>query len=215
MAKLKWQRSTERGRAVWRSGVYEITRWYARAREFDKTRVPQYVVTFRDESIFPGAIYTDLKKAKAVAEQHARLMEVRAARRRMRRNPWRAPSEMTAAARRRTQAAPSRQAAARRNPTPARRAQLEEAIKLYRAFRGDDPGGVVTVKVPPIPSTMLTVGECIGIMYRTERDGEVANYLHRFRQSARPTLAVSSDGRSLYLLGGAYRVTDRGIVDDA
>lgn len=104
----------------------------------------------------------------------------------------------------------------KKNPdaNPIRRA-LGAAVKLYKDFRGDEPTEVVEVRLPAKPRALLTVGECLGIMYRTRRDGKVEDYLHRFTKKARPTLAVSSDGLQLFLLGGAYSVTDRGIVDDA
>lgn len=98
---------------------------------------------------------------------------------------------------------------------PAGQSALRQAVKLYRDFRGEEPRGFVKVKMPALPTAMLTVGECLGIMYRTRRDGKVEDYLHRFAKKARPTLAVSSDGLQLFLLGGAYSVTDRGIEDDA
>lgn len=105
---------------------------------------------------------------------------------------------------------------AKKNPAASsRQARIAQAGRLFRDFRGENPGRVDVLTVPAIPDVVLQVGECIGIMYRTKRDGQVDNYLHRFVKKARPTLAVSSDGRILYLLGGAYRVTDRGIVDDA
>jgi hypothetical protein len=50
-------------------------------------------------------------------------------------------------------------------------------------------------------------------MYSTVRDGRHENYVHRFGAKSRPLLAASSDGTQLYLLGGAYNFTERGIVD--
>lgn len=99
-----------------------------------------------------------------------------------------------------------------RNPGAAA-AQVREAVQRFTGFKGERPSSVSKVRVPEPPRVMLTLGDCIGIMYRTHRGGRTDNYLHRFKKSARPTLAVSSDGRTLYLLGGEYRVTDRGIED--
>ena len=103
----------------------------------------------------------------------------------------------------------------RKNPgrRSARQVQIARAVKLYRDFRGDDPREVVTMKLPPAPAALLTVGEVTGIMYRTKREGQVDQYLHRFRKNARPTLAATPTGKHLYLLGGAYRVTEKGIED--
>jgi hypothetical protein len=95
-----------------------------------------------------------------------------------------------------------------------KRAQLVEAQRLFTAFHGARPSRVTRVSIPVPPRAMAAVGECIGIMYRARRDGNVHNFLHKFfRSNARPTLAASPDGRTLYLLGGAYRFTNRGIED--
>jgi hypothetical protein len=94
-------------------------------------------------------------------------------------------------------------------------AEIAQATKLFTDFRGAQPVEVRRLAVPSLPRVALTVGELFGIMYRTERDGRLENYLHRFRKSARPILAVSPDGRTLLILGGDYRVTDRGIEDAA
>lgn len=102
--------------------------------------------------------------------------------------------------------------AVRTNPS-AGAAEVRQAIARFTGFKGESPARVSRVNVAAPPRVMLTIGDCIGIMYRTSRGGRTDNYLHRFKKSARPTLAVSSDGRTLYLLGGEYRVTDRGIED--
>lgn len=102
----------------------------------------------------------------------------------------------------------------RKNPASVE-AEVAQATKLFTDFRGAQPVEVRRVSIPSLPRVALTVGELFGIMYRTERDGRLENYLHRFRKSARPILAVSPDGRTLLILGGDYRVTDRGIEDAA
>jgi hypothetical protein len=98
------------------------------------------------------------------------------------------------------------------NPAPTD-AAVREAIQRFTGFKGERPQSVKRVRVPELPKVMLTIGDCIGIMYRTSRGGRTGSYLHRFKKSSRPTLCCSSDGKTLYLLGGAYRVTNRGIED--
>ena len=115
--------------------------------------------------------------------------------------------------RRKVRATGVRAKASRVRKNPALGRQVQEAVARFTGFRGDMPKSVDRVRVSPPARVMLQVGECLGIMYRTERDGVVEDYLHRFRKKSRPTLAVSSDGTTLYLLGGAYRVTDHGIED--
>jgi hypothetical protein len=63
------------------------------------------------------------------------------------------------------------------------------------------------VRLPLAP-----LGELRGVIYRASRaPGEVPkNYVHFFNQRL-PVLAADPTGRRLYILGGQYRVTKRGI----
>jgi len=58
---------------------------------------------------------------------------------------------------------------------------------------------------------MTPVGELRGVIYRRAGlPGEVPkNYVHFFKQA--PLLAADSMGRKLFIIGGHYRVTKRGI----
>jgi hypothetical protein len=55
------------------------------------------------------------------------------------------------------------------------------------------------------------VGELRGVIYRTRRvPGEAPkNYVHFFKRS--PLLVADPMGRRLFIIGGQYRVTRRGI----
>lgn len=90
---------------------------------------------------------------------------------------------------------------------------IQEAIERFTGFRGDPPEAIEVLEVPEIDPVMLTMGKCLGIIYESVRDGETEKYIHQFKKSARPLLCVSSDGQQLYLIGGSYSVTDRGIED--
>ncbi len=61
--------------------------------------------------------------------------------------------------------------------------------------------------------TALLIGDLDGVLYTTVRDGLKESYVHKFRKKSRPQLASSFDGKQLYILGGGYAFTDRGIVD--
>lgn len=89
---------------------------------------------------------------------------------------------------------------------------VEQAANLYVQFRGENPELVekVNFKVHPV---LMLIGECDGVLYTTRRDGKLEKYIHKFKRSSRPLLASSHDGKQLYLLGGAYDFTERGIVD--
>lgn len=123
------------------------------------------------------------------------------------------PPHLAPAAPKKNPARKKKKRATRRNPGGDVQRELHQAAARFEGFRGEPAKGALRVTVPPTPRVMLTIGECVGIMYRTRRDGQVDEYLHRFNRKSRPTLCCSSDGKKLYLLDGAYSVTDRGIED--
>jgi hypothetical protein len=91
--------------------------------------------------------------------------------------------------------------------------KLERAARLYADFTGREPPyRVARVHVPQDDAGLL-IGQAEAIAYNTIRDGKRGSYIHEFRTGSRPALAVSHDGKRLYLLGGAYEFTDRGIED--
>ncbi len=49
----------------------------------------------------------------------------------------------------------------------------------------------------------------------TRSGGKIEKYVHEFKAQDRPMLVVSPDGRQLMLIGGRFRFTERGIVDDS
>lgn len=101
-----------------------------------------------------------------------------------------------------------------KNPVPlSRHAKVKNASDLYERFTGHNADEVVSVDKPELPDVMLVIGEIDGIMYSTVRDGELEKYIHKFSKSCRPTFAVSHDGKQLFMLGGAYNFTERGIID--
>lgn len=101
-----------------------------------------------------------------------------------------------------------------KNPVPlSQRAKIKRASELYADFTGHEALDIFSVDKPVIPDVMLAVGQIDGIMYSTVRDGVPEKYIHKFKKSCRPTFAVSHDGKSLYMIGGSYTFTDRGIID--
>lgn len=91
---------------------------------------------------------------------------------------------------------------------------IRQAQKLYHKFTGHtDEFEVAKLRVPDMPKALTVIGECDGILYQTVRDGEREKYIHRFKASARPLLCVAPDGSRLFLIGGEYDFTERGIVD--
>lgn len=95
----------------------------------------------------------------------------------------------------------------------ATREQIARASRLYEDFTGEAPESVVSVPQVRMPDVAVAIGTCDGILYTTVQDGKLVRYIHEFKAKARPTFAVSPDGKQLLLLGGAYNFTERGIVD--
>jgi len=102
-------------------------------------------------------------------------------------------------------------------------ARLMSAARLYERFTGS-PGEVVArVKSTRVRGWPLTTEKKVALIpfgtldyvgYTTRRKGRVEKYHHDFASHARPLLVASFDGqRGLYILGGEYRFTGRGIVD--
>ena len=86
-----------------------------------------------------------------------------------------------------------------------------KAQQLFRRFFGRDPDRDEIVEVATQePEVCLVIGELDGVIYRTEQSKEPL--IHRFKKSDRPLFLVSFDGRQIYVLKGAYRFTERGLV---
>lgn len=92
-------------------------------------------------------------------------------------------------------------------------ATVRRAARLRESFTGEPSEVVGRVDLPPVDAVLTLIGECEALAYTATRDGITSSYQHEFRKRSRPTLAVSADGRRIYLIGGAYRFTDRGIED--
>lgn len=91
--------------------------------------------------------------------------------------------------------------------------EVQRAADLYHDFTGHTDLKAVKIKAPRVPKAMLAIGYCDGVLYSTVRDGNAEKYIHRFAKNSRPLLTASPDGKQLFMLGGAYDFTERGIVD--
>jgi hypothetical protein len=95
---------------------------------------------------------------------------------------------------------------------PSKSLKVKRAQELFRDFTGHEPGYIDTYSIEP-NDVAFKIGNVDGVMYTTVRDGKTEKYIHRFKAKSRPLLASSFDGSQLYILGGGYQFTDRGIVD--
>lgn len=87
------------------------------------------------------------------------------------------------------------------------------AIAAYQDFKGERPTRVRRAKLPDRDVAGWQMGPLLGVAYEARRDGQTDRYFHEFKPSARPNLVAQDDGRRLYIEGGRFKVTDRGIED--
>lgn len=87
------------------------------------------------------------------------------------------------------------------------------AAQAFADFTGRKPTRVTRARLDDSNVNGWKMGPAVGIAYEATRDGEKAQYFHEFAKAARPDLVARDDGRQLYLTGGKYTVTERGIED--
>ena len=89
---------------------------------------------------------------------------------------------------------------------------MQRGMGLYHAFNGFEPSHVVKVYHPRvIPPVVVELGELVGVMYRSDKGqpGQPRTYIHRMEDP--PRLVSNIEGTQLYIVGGSYQVTSRGI----
>ena len=90
---------------------------------------------------------------------------------------------------------------------------IRRAANLFERFTGHEATVGDRVKVPAWPKVGVAIGVMDGVLYTTTRDGRVEKYIHKFHERDKPEFVVSPDGRGLFMVGGRYDFTERGIVD--
>jgi hypothetical protein len=83
---------------------------------------------------------------------------------------------------------------------------------LYREFNDFDPSRVVRFRNSRlIPPVVVELGELVGLIYRSDKGqrGWPRAYIHVMEDP--PLLVSNVEGTQLYIVGGSYRVTGRGI----
>jgi hypothetical protein len=89
---------------------------------------------------------------------------------------------------------------------------VKKAAKLYQEFREAKPkrGRVVEME---LPKTLMIMGNVQFVGYDTTRRGKTELYKHDFAPGSRPLICADPKSGQLFLIGGRYHVTERGIVD--
>jgi hypothetical protein len=85
-------------------------------------------------------------------------------------------------------------------------------VQLYEQFNDFAPVRVVRVRHSRlIPPVVVELGQLVGLIYRSDkgRPGVPSTYIHFMEDP--PGLVSNVAGTQLYLVGGSYRVTSRGI----
>lgn len=98
------------------------------------------------------------------------------------------------------------------SPCGATRRRVCRARRLYRRFHAFAGERVIRARCPRrIPRVVVHLGWLRGLIYRSDRGqaGRPRSFIHFLETPAR--LACDPCGRQLYILGGSYRVTRRGI----
>lgn len=90
---------------------------------------------------------------------------------------------------------------------------IRKAASLYERFSGHEAESIGKIRVPGLPKVGVCIGEVDGILYTTVRDGVVEKYIHKFAKADKPLFVVSPNGKQLFMIGGRFTFTERGIVD--
>lgn len=91
-------------------------------------------------------------------------------------------------------------------------ADLAEARRLFERFTAAPAERAEVVSASRvIPPVVVGLGELVGLIYRSDKwePGVPKTYVHFMER--RPILAADPRGRRLFIVGGQYRITERGI----
>lgn len=90
--------------------------------------------------------------------------------------------------------------------------ELARAEALFRGFRLRGPRSVRQVRAE-LPTAVIVMGELRAVEYEMPRGRRKVLYRHEFARGSAPELCAGPGTCELVLVGGRYRVTQRGIVD--
>ncbi|MGH8583394.1 MAG: hypothetical protein ACREWG_11545 [Gammaproteobacteria bacterium] len=98
------------------------------------------------------------------------------------------------------------------SPSGALNRDVRQGIGLYRKFNRYGPTRLTQLTHPRvIPPVVVELGELVGLIYRSDKGqpGRPQTYIHFMEEP--PRLVSNTEGTQLYLVGGRYRITPRGI----
>jgi hypothetical protein len=89
---------------------------------------------------------------------------------------------------------------------------LQRGIALYTRFNRFGPAETLKVQHSRLtPPVAVDLGDLVGLIYRSDKwqPGRSRAYIHLMQHP--PRLVSNVEGTQLYIVGGRYRVTERGI----
>jgi hypothetical protein len=89
---------------------------------------------------------------------------------------------------------------------------VKKAKRLFEKFREASAKRARKVTVT-LPRAVAVMGYCNAIEYETTHAGRARAYKHKFAKGSRALLCAGPGKNQLYLIGGRFHVTERGIVD--
>ena len=94
---------------------------------------------------------------------------------------------------------------------PERRATLlAQARGLFEAFAGFAPPRIASAHIDrAVPAVLVDLGALRGVVYTKDHGVPGRTYIHFMEDP--PRLLCDTRGRQLYVHGGSYRITQRGI----
>jgi hypothetical protein len=93
-----------------------------------------------------------------------------------------------------------------------RRKDIRSSAALYKGFREEPAERARRVEFK-VPHAVAVMGHMEFFGYMTTHAGKTHLYVHQFAPGSRPVLGAGKGRNQLFLIGGRYRVTDRGVVD--
>ncbi len=87
-----------------------------------------------------------------------------------------------------------------------------KAIELFRGFREREPTISKEIELD-VPDQLIVMGHVEFIGYKTTHGKRAKLYKHDFAKGSRPLLCTGVGKNQVFLIGGNYHVTERGIVD--
>jgi hypothetical protein len=89
---------------------------------------------------------------------------------------------------------------------------LTRGRQLFERFHCFAPDRMLPARVErPSPQTLVRIGRLVGLIYRSDRGqrGRERTFVHFMEEP--PMLAANAQGTQLFVIGGRYRVTARGL----